>query len=148
MSRTIKVSDETHRQLKKEKIGDATFDDVINRWRIAKEILPKSAKEILDVLDTSAERGVFLTGLVYNDLPKNNRHGSKKLLNEIKILSNENFGKVYSMIVNKVHESGKEEKYESLLEMASMELLKGGIDKMNSEDMRYLFTLGQTLSLN
>lgn len=147
MSRTIKVSDETYLQLKNEKEGDATFDDVINRWRIAKEMLPVSAKEVLEVLDTSTERGVFLAGLIYHDLTRKEKYGSKKILDQIKILSPENFGKVYSMIVNKVHESGKEEKYESLLEMASMELLKGGIDKMNSEDMRYVFTLGQTLTL-
>lgn len=147
MSRNIKVSDETYRQLKNEKEGDATFDDVINRWRIAKEMLPESTQEALSILDTPAERGLFLAGLIYNSLTRLDKNKDMKLLNKIKILSSDNFGRVYSDIVNEVYKHNKQEEYEPLLEMASMELLKGGIDKMNSDDIRFVFTLGETFSL-
>lgn len=140
------MSDETHRQLRKEKCGDETFDDIINRWRIAKELLPESTQEALSSLDTPAERGIFLTGLIFNQLGMRDNDWQKKMIiQKINILSNENFGKVYTDVVNKVYSTNTQEKYETLLEMASMELLKGGIDKMPSDDIRFVFTLGETL---
>ena len=143
MKKTIKLSDDLIEELKKEK-GDATYDDIIRRWKIAYDTLSPNMREVLSLLDSPAERGVFLVGYLFGKIFDRNRKADHKLLSQIKILSSENFGRVYAAICNQLIVNDMYVELEPITEMASRELLVGNVKRLSSDEMRYVFSLGES----
>ena len=147
MRRTIKVSEDTYNLLNDEKGNETSLDGAIRRLILAKELLPENAQLGLQSLSTHAERGVFLAGMLYTSACQHNWDLQKATRMQVENLNPGNFMKLYTRTVMELGEVfEKKADLERLSEMASFELLKGDIEAMANEDMRYCFTLGQTLS--
>lgn len=145
MRRSIKVSEDTYNLLNNEKGDETSLDGAIRRLVMAKEMLPPSTQEGLETLSTHTERGVFLAGMLYNAVSNKDHDWGRRNLKLVENLDAKNFRKLYTMITAEMYREQPSEKMERLSEMASFELFQGDIESMPTDDMRYLFTLGQTL---
>lgn len=135
MSKIIKVSEELKTELDKIK-GDNTYNDVISNLLINSDY-----SDFLKETNQS-KKALFYMGLLTRKTYGDNLN-QYKIFDEIQKLSNDNFMKVYSMLV--AENTEKELDNDFLITLTSESLLKSKqLRDVDSDEIPYYFSLGLT----